>query len=80
MRRTSQFGPIIAVAVLLISALITLSACTDSDPTEPDLEAGVASLELSHASLSLGEGDSIQISAVARDSSGALVTGVSVTW
>lgn len=77
---TSRLCGPFALAALASLSLLTVSACDDSQLTEPDLDSRLAGLELSHSSVSLGESDSVRITVTPKDSTGAPITGAPVIW
>ncbi|HET7370963.1 MAG TPA: Ig-like domain-containing protein [Gammaproteobacteria bacterium] len=71
-KKSVLWGAIAACAVLL-------AACGGGDDGDGN-DASVASIAVTPASATIGVGDTQQFNAVAKDSSGATVSGVTFTW
>ena len=62
------------------SSLITVTTSAPPPPPPPPTQAPVATVAVSPASAAIRVGGAVNLSAIARDSAGAILTGRPVTW
>jgi uncharacterized delta-60 repeat protein len=75
--RTSLF--LVSFALIAFGPT-SLVACSGSSAEKPAAEAEIASIELTPASAALTPGDSLELTAVARDRGGNSLSGVTFDW
>ena len=69
-----------SVPVRSLAAICVLSACSGSEPTVARSEPRPASVSISPELVRLLPGDSVQLSAEVRDSSGAMLAATQLAW
>lgn len=69
-----------AFRMMLAGCLALAAACSDGSPSGPRAPAAVASLAAGPTALVLKVGQTQQLVAIAKDASGTVLSGRSVTW
>jgi hypothetical protein len=81
--REDRRGPLLSAhsrPVLVLLSLLALGACDDPSPTPPTGPDSVRRVDVALPLPSVQVGDTVRVSAVARDARGTVVEGVVFTW
>lgn len=72
--------PSVLGTLVLVLSLVALAGCEDADPTPPTGPGSVRQVEVEIPQVSFHVGDTMRVSAVARNGQGTVVEGVTFTW